>query len=187
MHVVQFLSCVWLFATPWTAACQASLSFTISGSLFKLMRKWRNHCLVWQWICLVIVLIRILGYCMVNVAYFLWRGIYNVFRIIFIKKVLALLLGFGPVLYFEVPLKMARNKWSTDHAADAPPAGGCLRLKFSSTFCWKIVYHTWIRLVERSLRSIKIWDWQRKGYNKKHEASIVMSYRKRILYSELVS
>ena len=35
--VVQSLSCVQLFATPWTAACQASLSFTISRSLFKLM------------------------------------------------------------------------------------------------------------------------------------------------------
>ena len=34
---VQFLSCVWLFVTPWTAACQASLSFTISWSLLKLM------------------------------------------------------------------------------------------------------------------------------------------------------
>ena len=187
MHVVQLLICVRLFATPWTAACQASLSFTISGSLFKLMCKWASHCLVWQWIYLVIVLIRILGYCMVSPAYFLWHGIYNIFQIIFIKKVLALLLGFGPFLYFEVPLKMARNKWSTDHTADAPPAGGCSRLKFSSMFCWKIVYHTWIRLVEHSLKSIKIWDWQRKGSNKKHEASIVMSYRKRILYSELVS
>ena len=28
---------VLLFVTPWTAACQASLSFTISQSLFKLM------------------------------------------------------------------------------------------------------------------------------------------------------
>ena len=35
--VVQLLSCVQLFATPWTAARQASLSFTISRSLFKLM------------------------------------------------------------------------------------------------------------------------------------------------------
>ena len=34
---VQSLSCVWLFATPWTAACQASLYFTISWSLLKLM------------------------------------------------------------------------------------------------------------------------------------------------------
>ena len=31
------LSCVWLFATPWTAARQASLSFTISQNLLKLM------------------------------------------------------------------------------------------------------------------------------------------------------
>ena len=30
--VVQSLSCVWLFVTPWTAAHQASLSFTISWS-----------------------------------------------------------------------------------------------------------------------------------------------------------
>ena len=35
--VVQLLICVWLLATPWTAACQASLSFTISWSLLKLM------------------------------------------------------------------------------------------------------------------------------------------------------
>ena len=35
--VIQSLSCVWLFATPWTAACQASLSSTISRSLLKLM------------------------------------------------------------------------------------------------------------------------------------------------------
>ena len=34
---VQLLSCVWLFATPWTAACQASLSITYSWSLFKPM------------------------------------------------------------------------------------------------------------------------------------------------------
>ena len=35
--VVQLLSCVQLFATPWTAARQDSLSFTISQSFFKLM------------------------------------------------------------------------------------------------------------------------------------------------------
>ena len=35
--VVQLLRRVQLFATPWTAACQASLSFTISWGLLKLM------------------------------------------------------------------------------------------------------------------------------------------------------
>ena len=35
--VVQALSSVRLFATPWTAAHQASLSFTISQSLLKFM------------------------------------------------------------------------------------------------------------------------------------------------------
>ena len=34
---VQLLSCVWLFATPWTSACQASLSITNSLNLLKLM------------------------------------------------------------------------------------------------------------------------------------------------------
>ena len=34
---VQSLSCVWLFATPWTTARQASLSITYSWGLFKLM------------------------------------------------------------------------------------------------------------------------------------------------------
>ena len=36
------LSCLWLFATPWIAACQASLSFTISQSLLKVMSDWVN-------------------------------------------------------------------------------------------------------------------------------------------------
>ena len=34
---VQLLSCVRLFVTPWTAACQATLSITNSQSLPKLM------------------------------------------------------------------------------------------------------------------------------------------------------
>ena len=34
---VQSLSCVWLFATPWTIACQASLSIINSRSLRKLI------------------------------------------------------------------------------------------------------------------------------------------------------
>ena len=34
---VQLLSCIWLFANPWTAARQASLSITNSQSLLKLM------------------------------------------------------------------------------------------------------------------------------------------------------
>ena len=35
--IIQSLSPVWLTATSWTAACQASLSFGISRSLLKLM------------------------------------------------------------------------------------------------------------------------------------------------------
>ena len=35
--VVQSLSSVWLFVTPWTAACQATLSFNISWCLLILM------------------------------------------------------------------------------------------------------------------------------------------------------
>ena len=37
MCSAESLSDVWLFATPWTAACQASLSFTNSRSSSKLM------------------------------------------------------------------------------------------------------------------------------------------------------
>ena len=37
LESVQLLIRVWLFATQWTAALQASLSITISWSLFKLM------------------------------------------------------------------------------------------------------------------------------------------------------
>ena len=48
---VQKLSHVWLFETPWTAACQASSSFTISWSLLKLMSIElvipSNHLILW--------------------------------------------------------------------------------------------------------------------------------------------
>ena len=37
LFIVQSLSHVWLFLTPWVAAYQASLSFTSSWSLLKLM------------------------------------------------------------------------------------------------------------------------------------------------------
>ena len=36
LESVQLLSHVWLFVTPWAAACQASLSLTISQGLLKL-------------------------------------------------------------------------------------------------------------------------------------------------------
>ena len=43
--IVQLLSPVWLFVTSWTAARQASLSLTISLSLFKLMSiEWVMPC-----------------------------------------------------------------------------------------------------------------------------------------------
>ena len=35
--IVQLLSHVWVIANPWTVACQASMTFTISWSLLKLM------------------------------------------------------------------------------------------------------------------------------------------------------
>ena len=35
--VVHLLNCVQLFVTPWTATCQASLSFTISWNLLRFM------------------------------------------------------------------------------------------------------------------------------------------------------
>ena len=37
VDIVQSLSCVWLFAAPWTAARQVSLSITISWSLLKFL------------------------------------------------------------------------------------------------------------------------------------------------------
>ena len=49
---VQSLSGVWLCATPWTAACQSSLSITNSWSLLKLMAielvMPSNHLILWH-------------------------------------------------------------------------------------------------------------------------------------------
>ena len=56
MHIwfssVQSLSHVWLFPTPWTAACQASKSITNSQSLLKFMSielvMSSNHLILWR-------------------------------------------------------------------------------------------------------------------------------------------
>ena len=49
--LVQLLSCAWIFATPWRAACQTFLSFTISWSLLKFMSiesvMPSNHLILW--------------------------------------------------------------------------------------------------------------------------------------------
>ena len=42
--VIQWLSCVWLFATPWTAAPQASLSITNSQGLLSNSGPWSEWC-----------------------------------------------------------------------------------------------------------------------------------------------
>ena len=51
-YSIQSLSHVWLIATTWTAACQASLSITNSQSLFKLMSieyvMPSNHLILWH-------------------------------------------------------------------------------------------------------------------------------------------
>ena len=52
INLVQSLSHIWLFATPWSEACQASLSFTIALSLLKLMSiesvMPSNHLILWH-------------------------------------------------------------------------------------------------------------------------------------------
>ena len=42
--VVQSLGCIWLFVTPWTVACLAPLSFTVSQSLFRFMSTESRWC-----------------------------------------------------------------------------------------------------------------------------------------------
>ena len=57
--VVQLLNCVRHFVTSWTAACQASLSITISWSLLKLMSIESvipsNHLILCHPLCLVLI------------------------------------------------------------------------------------------------------------------------------------
>ena len=43
---VQLLRHIWLFVAPWTAACQASLSFAVYQSLLKLMSKMLSNHLI---------------------------------------------------------------------------------------------------------------------------------------------
>ena len=53
VDIVELLSGIQLFVTPWTAACQASLSFTVSWSLLKLvsieLMMSSNHLILFTW------------------------------------------------------------------------------------------------------------------------------------------
>ena len=55
--VVQLLSHVWLFVTPWTVGCQASLFFTISWSLLRFTSiesvMLANHLILWHLLLLL--------------------------------------------------------------------------------------------------------------------------------------
>ena len=52
--IVQLLSHVWLFVTPWTAALQRPLDSTISQNLLKSLRICSNLCPLSWWYCLTI-------------------------------------------------------------------------------------------------------------------------------------
>ena len=48
VDVVQFLSCVQLFETPWIVACQASLSFTLPKLMSIESEMPSNHLILWH-------------------------------------------------------------------------------------------------------------------------------------------
>ena len=55
--VVQSLGGVWLFVTPWTAACQASLSFTISLEFPQIHVYWVNDTIQPSHLCCPLLLL----------------------------------------------------------------------------------------------------------------------------------
>ena len=70
---VQSLSHVRLFATPWTAAPQASLSFTVSRSLLKLMSFEPMMPLVWNIYYKIVSVLRRDVFWFVLFPYYRWR------------------------------------------------------------------------------------------------------------------
>ena len=69
--VVQSLSCIWLFETPWTAAHQASLFFTISQRYMQVSKEagkvvWYSH--LFQNFPQFVVIHTVKGFCIVNEA-----------------------------------------------------------------------------------------------------------------------
>ena len=73
---VQSLSHFQLFSTPWTAAHQASLSFTISRSLLKLMSiesvMPSNHCVLYRLLLLPSVFLSIRVFSSETVLHIMW-------------------------------------------------------------------------------------------------------------------
>ena len=78
---VQSLSCVWLFATPWTEAHQASLSITNSRSLLKLMSielvMPSNHPILWGPLLLPSILPSIRVFSNESVLHIRWPKYWN--------------------------------------------------------------------------------------------------------------
>ena len=89
IFVLQLLSCVRLFVTPWTAARQASLSFTISQSVLKLMSiesvMPSNHLILCRRLLLMLYLYTFLSSqiflnlssLLISLLYFLCKALFN--------------------------------------------------------------------------------------------------------------
>ena len=67
--VVQLLSHVWFFATPWTAARQAPLSFTVSRSLLRFMST--------EWTCYLTISCSATPFCSVSVLGMLFLSVFG--------------------------------------------------------------------------------------------------------------
>ena len=87
---VQLLSHVWLFSTPWIAACQASLSITNFWSLLKLMSiesaMLSNHLIL----CHPLLFLPSIFTCLVAFNYFILFNLWNTQRVVNICWIAAL-------------------------------------------------------------------------------------------------
>ena len=115
INVVQLLNHVRFFATPWTVACQASLSFFISQSLLKLMSiesvMPSNHLIVCHLLLLPSIFPKVLS-SMINTLYYL-----NL--IYFLSSVFRL---FNPVMTNIKKTKM--SSWEKENVDGTIPIWG---------------------------------------------------------------
>ena len=69
---LQSLSHAWFFVTPWTAARQASLSFSVSWSLLKLMSIYMHHSIyvIYNAVWAYLVLLHFASFYFIDIAFF---------------------------------------------------------------------------------------------------------------------
>ena len=122
LFVVQSLSRVWFFVIPWTAARQASMSFTISQSLLKLMSielvMLSKHLILCHPLLLLLSIfpsIRVFSFFeSASILWYIYRLQYSTFSLFYISLFWGSRKIYQPLIYHSMEVILFGNCWTIE-------------------------------------------------------------------------